>query len=97
MIKCVLNEVEVSGPEMIVIPELAKLMRVIRKEMTEKHGQEYADNRMRECIKLDFLTEEEIKAENTRRLEELKTKGPSAKIIAELLEEIRKSWEEVDA
>lgn len=97
MIKCVLNEVEVSGPEMIVIPELAKLMRVIRKEMTEKHGQEYADNRMRECIKLVFLTEEEIKAENTRRLEELKTKGPSAKMIAELLEEIRKSWEEVDA
>lgn len=74
MIKCVLNEVEVSGPEMIVIPELAKLMRVIRKEMTEKHGQEYADNRMRECIKLVFLTEEEIKAENTRRLEELKNK-----------------------
>lgn len=97
MIKCVLNEVEVSGPEMIVIPEFAKLMRVIRKEMTEKHGQEYADNRMRECIKLVFLTEEEIKAENTRRLEELKTKGPSAKMIAELLEEIRKSWEEVDA
>lgn len=97
MIKCVLNEVEVSGPEMIVIPELAKLMRVIRKEMTEKHGQEYADNRMRECIKLVFLTEEEIKAENTRRLEELKTKGPSAKMIAELLEEIRKSREEVDA
>lgn len=97
MIKCVLKEVEVSGPEMIVIPELAKLMRVIRKEMTEKHGQEYADNRMRECIKLVFLTEEEIKAENTRRLEELKTKGPSAKMIAELLEEIRKSWEEVDA
>ena len=97
MIKCVLNEVEVSGPEMIVIPELAKLMRVIRKETTEKHGQEYADNRMRECIKLVFLTEEEIKAENTRRLEELKTKGPSAKMIAELLEEIRKSWEEVDA
>lgn len=54
MIKCVLNEVEVSGPEMIVITELAKLMRVIRKEMTEKHGQEYADNRMRECIKLVF-------------------------------------------
>ena len=58
MIKCVLNEVEVSGPEMIVIPELAKLMRVIRKEMTEKHGQKYADNRMRECIKLVFLTEQ---------------------------------------
>ena len=30
MIKCVLNEVEVSCPEMIVITELAKLMRVIR-------------------------------------------------------------------
>lgn len=97
MIKCTLNEIEVSGPEMIVIPELAKLMRVIRKEMTEKHGQEYADNRMREYIKLVFLTEEEIKAENTRKLEKLKTKGPSAKMIAELLEEIRKSWEEVDA
>lgn len=96
MIKCVLNEVEVSGPEMIVITELAKLMRVIRKEMTEKHGQEYADNRMRECIKLVFLTEEEIKAENTRRLEELKTKDPFAKMMAEILEEIRKSWEEVD-
>ena len=97
MIKCILNEVEVSGPEMIVIPELAILMRAIRKEMTEKHGQEYADNRMRECIKFVFLTEEEIKAESTRKLEELKTKGPSAKMIAELLEEIRKSWEEVDA
>lgn len=91
MIKCVLNKVEVSGPEMIVIPELAKLMRVIRKEMTEKHGQEYADNRMRECIKLVFLTEEEIKAESTRKLEELKTKDPFAKMMAEILEEIRKS------
>ena len=55
MIKCVLNEVEVSGPEMIVIPELAILMRALRKEMTEKHGQEYADNRMRECIKFVFF------------------------------------------
>ena len=55
MIKCVLNEVEVSGPEMIVIPELAILMRAIRKEMTEKHGQEYTDNRMRECIKFVFF------------------------------------------
>lgn len=91
MIKCVLNEVEVSGPEMIVITELAKLMRVIRKEMTEKHGQEYADNRMRECIKFVFLTEEEIKAENTRKLEELKTKGPFEKMMAEILEEIRKA------
>lgn len=54
MIKCILNEVEVSGPEMIVISELAKLMREIRKEMIKKHGQEYADNRMRECIKLVF-------------------------------------------
>lgn len=78
MIKCALNEVEVSGPEMIVIQELAILMRTIRKEMTEKHGQEYADNRMRECIKFVFSTEEEIKAESTRKL-------------AELLEEIRKA------
>lgn len=38
MIKCILNEVEVSGPEMIVISELAKLMREIRKEMIKKHG-----------------------------------------------------------
>lgn len=91
MIKCVLNEVEVSGPEMIVIPELAILMRALRKEMTEKHGQEYADNRMRECIKFVFLTEEEIKAENTRKLEELKTKGPFEKMMAEILEEIRKA------
>ena len=91
MIKCVLNEVEVSGPEMIVITELAKLMRVIRKEMTEKHGQEYADNRMRECIKFVFLTEEEIKAESTIKLVELKTKGPFEKMMAEILEVIRKA------
>ena len=51
MIKCILNEVEVSGPEMIVISELAKLMREIRKEMTKKHGQEYADNRMKRVHK----------------------------------------------
>ncbi|MFR8166982.1 MAG: hypothetical protein ACLU8D_14340, partial [Enterocloster sp.] len=81
----------VSGPEMIVIPELAILMRALRKEMTEKHGQEYADNRMRECIKFVFLTEEEIKAESTRKLEELKTKGPFEKMMAEILEEIRKA------
>lgn len=36
MIKCVLNEVEVSGPEMIVIPELAILMRTIRKRDDRK-------------------------------------------------------------
>lgn len=96
MIKCVLNEVEVSGPEMIVIPELAILMRALRKEMTEKHGQEYADNRMRECIKFVFLTEEEIKAESTRKLEELKTKGPFEKNDGRNFGRDTESWEEVD-
>lgn len=46
---------------------------------------------MRECIKFVFLTEEEIKAESTRKLEELKTKGPFEKMMAEILEEIRKA------
>lgn len=74
MIKCILNEVEVSGPEMIVISELAKLMREIRKEMIKKHGQEYADNRMRECIKLVFFNRRRNKSGKYKEIRGIKNK-----------------------
>lgn len=44
-----------------------------------------------------FLTEEEIKAESTRKLEELKTKGPFEKNDGRNFGRDTESWEEVDA
>lgn len=70
MIKCDFDKVEVHGIEPLILTELTLLMRTIKDHIEAKHGKEYADDKIRSCIKKVFATEEELKEENKRILDQ---------------------------
>ena len=68
MIKCNFDKVDVHGIEPLILAELTVLMRTIKNRIEAKHGKEYADDKIRTCIKRVFATQEEIEEENRRIL-----------------------------
>ena len=60
MIICNFDKVDVQGIEPLILTELTLLMRTIKDHIEAKHGKEYADDKIRACIKRAFVTEEEI-------------------------------------
>lgn len=68
MIKCNFDKVDVHGIEPLILTELTFLMRTIKEHIEAKHGKEYADDKIRACIKKVFATQEEIEEESRRIL-----------------------------
>lgn len=68
MIKCNFDEIDIHGIEPLILTELTVLMRTIKEHIEAKHGKEYADDKIRSCIKRVFATEEELQEENSRIL-----------------------------
>lgn len=72
MIICNFDKVDVHGIEPLILTELTVLMRTIKEHIEAKHGKEYADNKIRSCIKKVFATEEELQEESRRILGQAK-------------------------
>lgn len=68
MIICNFDKVDVQGIEPLILTELTLLMRTIKEHIEAKHGKEYADDKIRACIKRVFATQEEIEEESRRIL-----------------------------
>lgn len=68
MIICNFDKVDVQGIEPLILIELTLLMRTIKEHIEAKHGKEYADDKIRACIKRVFATQEEIEEESRRIL-----------------------------
>ena len=68
MIICNFGKVDVHGIEPLILAELTVLMRTIKDRIEAKHGKEYADNKIRSCVRRVFATQEEIEEENRRIL-----------------------------
>ena len=68
MIICNFDKVDVQGIEPLILTELTLLMRTIKDLIEAKHGKEYADDKIRSCIKRAFAKEEELQEENRRIL-----------------------------
>ena len=83
MIICNFDKVEVHGIEPLILTELTLLMRTIKDHIEAKHDKEYADDKIRSCIQRVFATEEELKEENKRILNQAED--------PELLEDIAKT------
>lgn len=79
MIKCERaegkTETRIKGEHIDIMTELAAIIKVVREGFAEKEGQEMADEDIRKCIRLAFMTEEEIDRETENRKKVLKDKG----------------------
>lgn len=72
MIKCNFDKVEVNGIEPLILAELTILMRSIKERIEIRRGKEYADDKIRFCIKEVFTTEEELEEEGKWILDQAK-------------------------
>lgn len=93
MIKCEITKnstkTEICGSNMLIMAELTTLIKEVREGLAKKHGQESADNDIRECIKLSFMTCEEIEAEKEEIKRELmKDMGISEEKLNRMIEAI---------
>ena len=68
MIICNFDKVDVQGIEPLILAELTVLMKSIKDRIEAKHGKEYADNKIRSCVRRVFATREEFQEENRRIL-----------------------------
>lgn len=75
MIKCEITKnstkTEICGSNMLIMAELTTLIKEVREGFAKKHGQKSADNDIRECIKMVFMTREEIESEKEQMKREL--------------------------
>lgn len=94
MIKCDFDKVEVHGIEPLILTELTLLMRTIKDHIEAKHGKEYADDKIRSCIKKVFATEEELKEENKRILDQAEDPELLEDIAKTIIGAIKRHYEE---
>lgn len=71
MIKCEDGRLEVKGSIITISNDLTLIIHSIRKIFTKNMDQKKADDAIRETIRLGFMSEEEIKSEAMRILEEM--------------------------
>ena len=71
MIKCEKGIFSCKGSQPDIEAELAIIIRVTRETFAEKHGEEKAKKMIHECIRLSFLSEEELDAEFKKALTEV--------------------------
>ncbi len=77
----------IKGEHIEIMAELATIIKVTRESFAEKQGQEAADEDIRECIRLAFMTEQELDSNIENRKEALKDIG----IDENVLEALRKA------
>lgn len=94
MIKCNFDKVEIHGIEPLILTELTLLMRTIKDHIEAKHGKEYADDKIRSCIQRVFATEEELKEENKRILNQAEDPELLKDIAETIIDEIKRHYEE---
>lgn len=93
MIKCEITKdstrTEVWGSHMRIMEELTTLIKEVREGFAKKKGQESADKDIRECIKMAFMTREEIEREKEEIKRELmKDMGISEEELNRMVEAI---------
>lgn len=71
MIKCKNGKFSCEGPQPEIEAELAIILRRVREIFAEKYGEEKAKKMIHECIRLSFLSEEELDAEFKKALTEV--------------------------
>lgn len=71
MIKCEKGIFSCKGSQPEIEAELVVIIRATRETFAEKHGEEKAKKMIHECIRLSFLSEEELDAEFKKALTEV--------------------------
>lgn len=94
MIKCNFDVVDIHGIEPLILTELTVLMRTIKEHIETRYGKEYADDKIRSCIKRVFATEEELQEENSRILDQAKDKELVKDITKTIIGAIKRHHEE---
>lgn len=71
MIKCDLGETNIIGPESVVLAECSTLLGEVKSVLAERHGEEYAERRMKHVIEAAFLSKEQINDRCEKIIEEI--------------------------
>lgn len=94
MIICNFDKVDVQGIEPLILTELTLLMRTIKDHIEAKHGKEYADDKIRACIKRVFAKEEELQEESRRILNQVEDPELIKDITETIIGAIKRHHEE---
>lgn len=94
MIKCDFGKVDIHGIEPVILAELTSLMKALKDYMEGKHGKEYADDKIRSCVRSVFATKEELQEDMGRMLDQAEDKDMIEDMTEIIIGVLKKHYEE---
>lgn len=66
MIKCSLQTLEIKGPMPVILTECTEIISGVKNMMIRERGVDFAEQMMKEVLRVSALDEKEVTAENER-------------------------------